>query len=111
MTGLGDLMGMMRDFGQMRERLQAVQEELARRTVTGEAGGGQVVATANGRMELVDLVIAPEAVAPDDVALLEEMIKGAVGQAMAKARDMQREEMMKVLGGIPLPPGLLESMT
>ena len=111
MTGLGDLMGMMRDFGQMRQRMEAVQAELARRTVIGEAGGGQVVATVNGRMELVGLVIAPEAAVPDDVALLEEMIKGAVGQAMAKARDLQREEMMKILGGIPLPPGLLESMT
>ena len=68
MAGLGDLMGMMRDFGQMRQRMEAVQAELARRTVTGEAGGGQVIATVSGRMELVDLKIAPEAAVPDEVA-------------------------------------------
>jgi nucleoid-associated protein EbfC len=111
MPGIGDLMNMMRDFGQMRERMQAIQQELARRTVQGEAGGGLVVATVNGRQELVDLKIAPEAAGREDVALLQEMVKGAVAQALDKARELQREEMMKVVGGLPLPPGLLDSLT
>jgi nucleoid-associated protein EbfC len=111
MPGIGDLMNMMRDFGQMRERVQAIQQELARRTVQGEAGGGLVVATVNGRQELVDLKIAPEAAGREDVALLQEMVKGAVAQALDKARELQREEMMKVVGGLPLPPGLLDSLT
>jgi len=108
MTGLGDLMGMMRDFGGMRQRLTQVQEELARQTAEGSAGGGMVVATVNGRQELVGLKIDPAAVNREDVALLEEMVKGAVGQAMAKARDLQREAMTKLLGGLPIPPGLMD---
>jgi len=106
MAGLGDLMGMMRDFGTLRQRLQAAQDELARKTVTGEAGGGMVRATVNGRQELLDLHIDPDIVNRDDVALLEELIKGAVGQAMAKAKDVQREAVTGLLGGMPLPPGL-----
>jgi hypothetical protein len=111
MAGLGDLMSMMKNFGQMRERMEATQEVLGRMTVDGEAGGGMVTATVNGRLELVSLRIAPAAASPDDVPLLEDLVKGAVGQALAKARDLQRQEMMKILGGLPLPPGLLESMT
>lgn len=108
MSGLGDLMGMMRDFGAMRKRIGEIQEELERQRVEGEAGGGMVRAVVNGRQELLELKIDPAAAGPDDVALLEEMVKGAVGQAMAKARDLQREAMSKLLGGLPLPPGLLE---
>jgi len=105
MAGLGDLMGMMRNLGGLQERLHTVQEELARKTVEGSAGGGMVTATVNGRLDLVDITIDPE-VARDDVDLLEDMVKAAVGQAMDKARDLQREGMAGLLGGMPLPPGL-----
>jgi hypothetical protein len=110
MTGFGDLVGMMRDFGGLRQRMAEIQGELERQTVEGDAGGGMVTATVNGRQELVGLRIAPALVDPKDVALLEETVKGAVGQAMAKARDLQREAMSKLLGGLPLPPGLLEML-
>ena len=105
MPGIGDLMGMMRNLGDLQGRLKAVQEELARQTVEGSAGGGMVTAKVNGRLDLVDLAIDPE-VAREDVDLLEDMVKAAVGQAMDKARDLQREGMSKLLGGLPLPPGL-----
>jgi hypothetical protein len=111
MTGFGDLLGMMRDLGSLRQRMAEAQADLARQTVEGAAGGGMVTATVNGRAELVGLKIEPAAVDPKDVALLEEMVKGAVGQAMAKARDLQRESVTKLLGGMPLPPGLLEMLT
>jgi len=105
MTGIGDLMGMMRNLGGLQAKVQAAQEELARHTVEGSAGGGMVVAKVNGRLDLVDLVIEPETVG-DDVELLEDMVKAAVCQAMDKARDLQRQEFSKLLGGMPLPPGL-----
>lgn len=106
MAGLGDLMGMMRNLGALQTRLKEVQEDLARQEVGGAAGGGMVTATVNGRLDLVALTIDPEVVSRDDVALLEDMVKAAVCQAMDKARDLQREGMTKVLGGMPLPPGL-----
>jgi len=109
MAGIGDLVGMMRNLGGLQAKVQAAQEELAGQIAEGSAGGGMVVAKANGRMELVDLKIEPE-VAGDDLELLEDMVKAAVRQAADKARDIQREEMSKLLGGIPLPPGLADLM-
>ena len=111
MSGLGDLLGMMQNLGSLRQRMAEIQGELERRRIDGEAGGGMVTATVNGRQELVALKIDPDALKQGDVALLEEMVKGAVGQAMAKARDVQREAVGKLLGGMPLPPGLLEMMS
>ena len=111
MSGLGDLLGMMQNLGSLRQRMAEIQGELERQTVTGEAGGGMVAATVNGRQELVALKIDPETVRQGDAALLEEMVKGAVGQAMAKAREVQREAVGKLLGGMPLPPGLLEMLS
>jgi hypothetical protein len=110
MAGFGDLLGLMRDAGALRQRIGELQEELARRTVEGSAGGGLVVATVNGRQELVGLKIDPEVVSRDDLDLLEELVKAAVGQAMAAARDLQREAVQKLLGGLPLPPGLLDGL-
>ncbi len=105
MAGIGDLVGMMRNLGGLQAKVQAAQEQLAGQIAEGSAGGGMVVAKVNGRMELVDLKIEPEA-AGDDVELLEDMVKAAVCQAMDKARDLQRQEFSKLLGGLPLPPGL-----
>jgi len=108
--GLGDLMGLMRDFGSLRQKLAEIQGDLERERIEGEAGGGMVRVTVNGRQELLDLTIDPQIVSRDDLPLLQDMVKGAVGQALAKARDKQREAMAKLLGGVPLPPGLLEML-
>ncbi len=105
MAGIGDMIGMMKNLGGLQAKLQAVQDELARQTAEGSAGGGVVTATVNGRLELVDIHIEPEVVG-QDVDLLEDMVKAAVGQAMDKARALQREGMSELLGGLPLPPGL-----
>jgi hypothetical protein len=105
MSGLGDMMSMMRNLGDLQGKLQTVQEELRRKTVEGSAGGGMVTAKVNGRLELLDIAIDPE-VAGEDVDLLEDMVKAAVGQAMDKARELRREGMSQLLGGRPLPPGL-----
>ncbi|MGB3088201.1 MAG: YbaB/EbfC family nucleoid-associated protein [Phycisphaerae bacterium] len=108
MAGLGDLVGMMKDLGGLKKRVAELQEELANKRVEGSAGAGKVLATVNGRGELLGLKIDPEVVAPDETELLEDMVKAAVRQAVDKARDIQREEMSKLLGGIPLPPGLAD---
>ncbi len=104
--GLGDLMGMMKDLGGVKKRMEEAQETLEHLTSEGSAGGGMVVATVNGKQELVALKIDPEVVDPEDVDLLEDLVTAAIGQAMREARDLQRQEMQKVLGGIQLPPGL-----
>ncbi|MCX5649559.1 MAG: YbaB/EbfC family nucleoid-associated protein [Planctomycetota bacterium] len=108
MGGLGDLLGLMRNAGAMKQKMKETQESLARQTGEGSAGDGMVVATANGMQKLVGLRIDPQVVNPDEVELLEDMVRGAVSQAMAKARALQRAEMSRLLGGLPLPPGLAD---
>ena len=106
MGGLGDLLGLMRNAGAMKQKMKETQESLARQTVEGSAGDGMVVARVNGMQELVGLSINPEVVNRDEVGLMEDMVRGAVSQALAKARELQRAEMSRLLGGLPLPPGL-----
>ena len=106
MGGLGDLLGLLRNAGAMKQKMKETQESLAQQTVEGSAGDGMIVARVNGMQELVGLTINPEIVNRDNVDLLQDMVRGAVGEAIAKARDLQRAEMSKVLGGLPLPPGL-----
>ena len=95
---------MMKQVQEMQRKMAQAQEELANETVEASAGGGMVTAEVNGRLDLVDIAIDPQVA--DDVDLLEDMVKAAVGQAMDKARDLQREGMSKLLVGLPLPPGL-----
>ena len=101
---LGDLMKGARE---MQEKMKGMQEELARKTVTADAGAGMVQATVNGRLELVKLRIDREKIDPADTELLEDVILAAVGAAQRKAGDMMKDEMQKMAAGMGLPPGML----
>lgn len=103
MTDLGE---MMRQAQEMRARFQRLQDELGDKTVEGSSGGGMVVATANGRQELVSVRIEKEVVSPDDIGLLQDLVRAAVNDALARSKEMAASEMAKIAGGI-LPPGLL----
>ena len=96
----------MRKAQEMRVRFQQLQEELGGKVVEGSAGGGMVVAAANGRQELVSVRIEKEVVSPDDVGMLQDLIRAAVNDALARSKEMAAAEMAKVTGGI-LPPGIL----
>jgi DNA-binding YbaB/EbfC family protein len=71
--------------------------------VEASAGGGMVTAVMNGKHELVSLKINPQAVDPDDVSMLEDMVLGAVNEASRKAEERMKSEMQKVAGGMNLP--------
>ena len=103
MKEFGDLM---RQAQEVRVRLQRLQEELGGKTVDGSAGGGMVVATVNGKQELVSVRIEKEVVSPEDVGMLQDLVRAAVNDALARSREMAAAEMAKLTGGI-LPPGLL----
>jgi hypothetical protein len=92
----------------MQKEMQKVQESLADITVEGTAGGGMVKATANCKLEIIAVEIEPEVIDPDDKEMLEDLIAGAVNQAIKAAQDRSNEEMQKVTGGIlgNLPGGL-----
>jgi hypothetical protein len=105
MAGLANLLGLMRNAGALKQKVADVQKALAQQTVEGSAGNGAVVARANGMQELVGLTIDPQAVADGQAERLEELVRAAVGEALAKARELQKAEMSRLLGGLPLPAG------
>lgn len=107
LKNLGNLPGLMAKAREMQEKMRAVQEELAHRRVSAEAGGGMVEATVNGRLELVKLRIDKSKIDPTDTEMVEDMVVAAVGAAQAKAAEMVQAEMQKAAGDMGLPPGML----
>jgi len=103
---LGNLSGLLKQAQQMQDDLKRVQAELAEKTVEGSAGGGLVTAEVNGRQELVAVRIDPQAVNPDDVEMLEDLVVAAVSQAMSKSQEMAKEAVASIAGGLPPIPGL-----
>ena len=101
-----DLMGMMKQVGQMQARLKEVQDELARAEVDGQSGGGLVHVTLDGKGELKRVRIDPSLMKPDEAEILEDLIVAAAADARVKADAAMKEKMAEVTGGLPLPPGL-----
>lgn len=87
----------------MQERMQAVQEEVEKQTVEATAGGGVVTVVANGKKELESIKIKPEAVDPEDVETLEDLIMVAVNDAIKQADDLMAESMSEITGGLNIP--------
>ncbi len=98
-----NIQNLMKQAQRIQSQVSKMQEELADRTVEASAGGGMVVAVANGRQELVSIAIDPQVVDADDVEMLEDLVVAAVSEALARAGEMAAEEMKKVTGGMSLP--------
>lgn len=105
---LGGNMGkMMKQVQKMQADMAKMQAELADKTVEATAGGEAIKVVANGKQEIISMVIKPEAVDPEDVEMLQDLIITAVNEALAKSQEMVSQEMGKITGGLNLPPGLL----
>ena len=98
-----DMQGILRQAQQMQERLAKLQEELAGKTVEASAGGGMVTVVVNGRQEVLSVRIEKEVVSPEDVELLQDLVAGAVNEAISRSRKMMADEMAKITGGLNLP--------
>ena len=103
MGGLGNLGGMMKQAKKMYEDVQRVQEELASERVEATSGGGVVKAIVTGSGDLMEVKIDPQAVDPDDVEMLEDLITTAVREALGKAKELAAERMQEVTGGLGIP--------
>lgn len=101
-----DIMGVMKQFGQMQSKLQKMQEELANAEVEGQSGAGLVRVTVNGKGEMKRLSIDPSLIKPDEKEILEDLIITASQDARSKSEAMVQAKMSEVTGGLPLPPGL-----
>lgn len=101
-----DIMGMMKQLGQMQSRMQAMQEELAALEIGGQSGGGLVQVTLDGKASLKRIKIDPSLMKPDEVEIVEDLVLAAMQDAKAKVELALADKMQAVTGGMPLPPGL-----
>ena len=93
---------MMKQVQKMQQDMIRMQEELETKTYAAASGGGMVTATVNGKNELVNLEIKPEAVDPDDVEMLQDMVIAAVNEAMRAAETDKASNMSRMTGGLNL---------
>ncbi len=101
--GFGDMSSLLKQAQGMQKRMQEVEEDLAQRVLEGSSGGGIVKAFVNGAQEIQAVQIGKDAVDPDDVETLEDLVTTAVRQAMHAAKELRQREMGKVTGGMNLP--------
>ena len=93
---------MMKQAQKMQQEMLRMQQEMETKTYNAAAGGGMVKATVNGKHEVVDLQINPEAVDPDDVEMLQDMVIAAVNEAMRAADVDSANNMSRLTGGLNL---------
>jgi DNA-binding YbaB/EbfC family protein len=103
MPGGGTMSNMMKQVQKMQKQMEEMQRDLEQREVEATSGGGVVSVKVNGKKNLLELKIDPEAVDKDDVEMLEDMIVAAINEAFRKAEEMMESEMKKVTGGVNIP--------
>ena len=102
MPGGMNQQAMMKQAQKMQQQMIQMQEEMERKTYTAKSGGGMVIAEVNGKHEVVNLTINPEAVDPDDVEMLQDMVIAAVNEAMRTADAEAAQNMSRLTGGMNL---------
>lgn len=100
---MGNMGKMMKQVQKMQADMAKMQEEMVNKTVETTSGGGMVKVVANGKQELVSIEINPEAVDPEDVEMLQDMILAAVNEALRQSQEMVAKEMSKITGGMKIP--------
>ena len=100
---IGNVFSMMKQAKQMQSRMAEMQDSLARVRVEGGAGGGMVTVEANGQQKILAVRIEESLMQDGDKEMLEDLLVGAVNQALDKAREAATEEMAKITGDMNLP--------
>lgn len=96
----GNMNNLMKQAQKMQKQMEEAQKTLEETNVSASAGGGVVNVTVTGKKEVVEVKIDPDAVDPDDVEMLEDMILAAVNEALRKADELSTNSMAKITGGL-----------
>ena len=94
---------MMKQAQQMQAQMEKAQQALAEETVEGSAGGGMVTVTFTGQLDITAISIDKDAVDPDDVEMLQDMVLSAVKDGLERAKALQQERLSAITGGMQLP--------
>ena len=103
MGNMGNMAGMMKKMQKLQADMAKMQEELKARTLEASVGGGAVTVTVTGEKQIKSIKIAPSAVDPDDVEMLQDLVMVAVNEALRKIDEISEQRMAKVTGGARLP--------
>ncbi|HAW60229.1 MAG TPA: YbaB/EbfC family nucleoid-associated protein [Actinobacteria bacterium] len=98
-----DLGKIMKQAQKVQKEMLKAQEELAGERVEASSGGGMVRVVANGKQEILEVKINPDAVNPEDVELLEDMVLVAVNEALGESRELASRKLSKLTGGVESP--------
>ena len=98
-----DFSDIMKNFGNMKGRVDEIKQRVAKMHITGEAGAGMVKATVTGEGNVVDIKIDRNMLGPDDNDMLEELLMSAVNDALTKSREAMAHEMKSLTGGLNIP--------
>ena len=101
--GPGNMNQMLKQARKMQEDMAALQEDLEQREYTASSGGGMIEVTVDGKHNIKLLKINPDAVDPEDVEMLEDLITVAVNEAISNAAKTAEEEMGAITGGLNMP--------
>jgi DNA-binding YbaB/EbfC family protein len=93
----------MKQAQMMQQKMARLQEEAAHRTAEATSGGGAVTAVVNGKNQVLSLAIRKEAVDPEDVEMLQDLVMAAVNEALKKVQEDVAAEMGKITGGLSIP--------
>jgi nucleoid-associated protein EbfC len=99
-------MDLLKNFQNIQSRVSAMQDKMKELSVVGTAGGDMVRIEMTGQMFVTKVTISPEAVDPNDIEMLQDLVRAAISDAHAKLKERMREEMSDVTGGLDLPPEL-----
>lgn len=101
--GMGNMQNMMKQMQKMQKKMQEAQEELGQQQIEGTAGGGMVTVIVTGHKEVVDVKIKPEAVDPDDIEMLQDLVLAATNDALKKVEELTNNTMGQFTKGMNLP--------
>ena len=103
MMGGGNMQQLARQAQKLQQQMTKMQEDLEAREYEASAGGGMVSVKVSGKKEVLSIEIKPEAVDPDDVEMLQDMVMAAVNEALRAATETTEREMSKLTGGLNMP--------
>jgi len=101
--GGGNMNSMIKQAQKMQDEITALQTEIEQREFSATSGGGVVEVTVTGAKNIKSLTIKPEAVDPDDVEMLQDLVVSAINEAMKEVEQVTEDEMNKITGGVALP--------
>jgi len=101
-----DIMKLMQQFQKIQGELKKAQKEISRQKVTGSSGGGMVEVTLNGNFEVVDVRIEESLLKEKDIQMLNDLVLSAVNDGIKKVKELAKERMRGLTGGLNIPGGM-----